>query len=229
MTQLIDTYHREESHRHEQVDYFHPEILRIVKMTPRARRSLGNKKKIIIIALKLFSQKGFHNTTIIDIANAYGMSVGNMYNYFKSKEELAKYTTKYSAKLLADILRPINHQNISPKEKLNLFVHAFLTATKNSPEVIEYFLNVYIANRELFRSGSERFIYVREFVNEIITFLEEGVSAGAFREQSFITSFAFIMGTLGSIAFLHRENMLGRDLLEYTDDISKSIYQALKK
>ena len=229
MTLQFDTVSREERAGHSPVYYYRPEVLRIVKMSPRDRRSRGNKKRIIMIALKLFSQKGFHNTTIIDIANAYGMGTGTMYNYFKSKEELAKYTTKYSARLLGDILRPINHQNISPKEKLYIFIHAFLTITKNSPEVIEYFLYVYVSNRELFRSGTERFLYVREFVNEVMIFLEEGVSAGVFRNQSFITAFGFIMGTLGSIAFLHSENLLNRDLLEYTDDISRNIYQALKK
>ena len=229
MTLQFDTFRREARIEHTPVDYYRPEVLRIVKISPRDRRSQGNKKRIIMVALKLFSQKGFHNTTIIDIASARGISVGSMYNYFKSKEELAKYTTTYSAGLLGDILRPINHQNILPKEKLFIFVHAFLTATKNSPEVIEYFLNVYISNRELFRSGAERFIYVREFVNEIMILLEEGVSTGVFREQSFIVAFGFIMGTLGSIAFLHSENLLNRDLLEYADDISRNIYQALKK
>jgi AcrR family transcriptional regulator len=229
MAMQFDTFRTEEKNKHTPVDYYRPEVLRIVKMTPRDRRSKGNKKRIIMVALRLFSQKGFHNTTIIDIANAYGMSVGNMYNYFKSKEELAKYTTKYSASLLGDILRPINHQHISPKEKLYAFVHAFLSATKNSPEVIEYFLNVYVSNRQLFRSGTERFLYVREFVNEVMIFLEEGIGAGDFREQSFIAAFSLIMGTLGSIAFLHGENMLNRDLLEYTDDTAKNIYQALRK
>ena len=229
MALQIDTFRREAKIEHTPVDYYRPEVLRIVKISPRVKRSQGNKKRIIMVALKLFSQKGFHNTSIIDIANAYGMSVGNMYNYFKSKEELAKYTTKYSAKLLGDILRPINHQNISAKEKLYIFVHAFLSATKNSPEVVEYFLNVYLSNRELFRNGTERFLYVREFVNEIMILLEEGVRMGVFREQSFIAAFSFIMGTLGSIAFLHSENLLNSDLLEYADDISRNIYQALKK
>lgn len=229
MTLQIDTFRREAKCNYTPVKYFRPEALRVVKRSPRDRRSQGNKKRIIKVALKLFSQKGFHNTTIIDIANAYGMSVGNMYNYFKSKEELAKYTTKYSVRLLSDILRPINHQNISAKEKLFIFVHAFLTATNNSPEVVEYFLNVYVSNRELFRDGTERFLYVREFVNEVGIFLEQGMSMGVFREQSSIAAFSFIVGTLGSIVFLNSENLLNRDLLEYADDISRNLYRALKK
>ena len=45
------------------------------------------------------------------------MSVGNMYNYFSSKEELAKVAIKYSTNILADELRIINNMDISPKRK----------------------------------------------------------------------------------------------------------------
>ena len=45
---------------------------------------------ILDAALMLFSTNGFYATTIPDIAKAMGMSVGNIYNYFASKEVLAK-------------------------------------------------------------------------------------------------------------------------------------------
>lgn len=48
------------------------------------------KNGIISAALKLFSAKGFYITTIPDIAEKVGMSVGNFYNYFTSKDILVK-------------------------------------------------------------------------------------------------------------------------------------------
>ena len=48
-----------------------------------------NKKELIMqSALELFASKGFYTTTIPDIAASLKMSVGNMYNYFKSKDSL---------------------------------------------------------------------------------------------------------------------------------------------
>ncbi len=41
--------------------------------------------KIIDAALKLFSEKGFHGTSINDIAKEAGISKGLIYNYFESK------------------------------------------------------------------------------------------------------------------------------------------------
>jgi len=46
------------------------------------------KEKIIHEALRLFSLKGFSNTSIHDIMKAAETSKGGFYNHFKSKEEL---------------------------------------------------------------------------------------------------------------------------------------------
>ncbi|MFH2131205.1 MAG: TetR/AcrR family transcriptional regulator [bacterium] len=46
------------------------------------------KEKIIDETLKLFSLKGYNNTSIHDILEAAGTSKGGFYNHFKSKEEL---------------------------------------------------------------------------------------------------------------------------------------------
>ncbi|RXK00338.1 TetR family transcriptional regulator [Arcobacter sp. CECT 8986] len=186
------------------------------------------KNNIIENALKLFSTKGFYNTTIPDIAKAMRMSVGNMYNYFASKEELAKYAIKYSTNILAEQLRKINHMDISSKEKIFLFTKVYLENVKNSPEVIEYFLRVYLSNREVFAQGCEGFLCVSEFVTEVMIFLDEGASKGEFREQDFFSAFSMIMGCLGGFAFLSGEKVLDKDLLEYSDGIAENIFRALK-
>ncbi len=43
---------------------------------------------IIIAAKKVFGQKGFHDSTVKDIADAANMTQGNLYNYIRSKDEI---------------------------------------------------------------------------------------------------------------------------------------------
>lgn len=186
------------------------------------------KNNIIENALKLFSQKGFYNTTIPDIAKSMKMSVGNMYNYFASKEELAKYAIKYSTKIIALELKTINEMDISSKEKVFLFTKRYFENIKKSPEIIEYFLRVYLSNREVFKDGCEGFLCVGEFVTEVMILLEEGAKKGEFREQDFFAAFGMFMGALGGFAFLSGEKVLEKDLLEYSDLIAENIYRALK-
>jgi AcrR family transcriptional regulator len=45
-------------------------------------------RALIDTARKLFAEKGFHNCKVSDIAREAGMSQGNVYWYFSSKEEL---------------------------------------------------------------------------------------------------------------------------------------------
>lgn len=186
------------------------------------------KNSIIENSLKLFSKKGFYNTTIPDIANAMKMSVGNMYNYFKSKEELAKYAIKYSTNVLAKELKIINQMDISSKEKIFIFTRKYLENVKKSPEVIEYFLRVYLSNREVFQEGCEGFLCVSEYVTEVMILLDEGAAKNEFRQQDFFPAFAVIMGALGGFAFLSGEKVLEKDILSYSDAVAENIYRALK-
>jgi len=48
------------------------------------------KNKIIQAAVKIFSKKGFHKSTMDEIAGEVGVSKATLYTYFKSKEEMLK-------------------------------------------------------------------------------------------------------------------------------------------
>lgn len=186
------------------------------------------KNTIIENALKLFSKNGFYNTTIPDIAKSMKMSVGNMYNYFSSKEELAKYAIKYSTNILAKELREVNNMDITSKEKLFLFTRKYFQNVQRSPEVVEYFLRVYLSNREVFAQGCEGFLCVGDFVTEVMILLDEGAQSKEFREQDFFPAFGMFMGALGGFAFLSGEGVLEKDILDYSDAIADNIYRALK-
>ena len=57
-------------------------------MTVRDDQKEKRKQEILYKGLSLFIQKGYSGTTIKDIAAAVGMSVGLLFHYFESKEEL---------------------------------------------------------------------------------------------------------------------------------------------
>jgi len=194
-----------------------------------ARASKEEKKTTIMLeALKLFSKEGFYSTTIPDIARSLGMSVGNLYNYFKSKDILAKEIIKYISAYLGNELRKINDRDISAKEKIHNIVTIYFQTAQEQPEMIEYFLRIYLANREVFKDGCEGMICVSDFVTEIMIFFEEGVRKGELRDQDFFSAFGLFMGYLGGMVFLFGEKVLPEELDNYVDDISLNIYKALK-
>jgi AcrR family transcriptional regulator len=54
----------------------------------------NKKQKIEAAAKTLFIQQGFHGTPIRHIAAAAGVSLGNLYNYYRTKEEILESITE---------------------------------------------------------------------------------------------------------------------------------------
>ena len=64
-----------------------------------------NQEKIEAAALRLFIQRGFYGTSVRDIAKGAGVSLGNLYNYYRTKEQLFNSLVhRYEAKM-ATLLR----------------------------------------------------------------------------------------------------------------------------
>lgn len=187
------------------------------------------RDNIISSALKLFSERGFHITTIPDIAEKVGMSVGNFYNYFKSKDILAKELVVYISTYLGDEIAKINDQKISTKEKVSAIVKMYFKMAREDPEKIEYFLRVYLSNREVFGGGGcDGMLCVSPFVTELMIFFDDGVEQGNLRNQDFFSAFGLFMGYLGGMVFLFGEKILPKPLNEYEESISENIYNALR-
>lgn len=74
-------------------------------------RKTASRETIIAESLKLFSLKGFNNTSVSDILSATNMSKGGFYNHFKSKEELF-------AAVLSEARRVWRIQNLANIDKV---------------------------------------------------------------------------------------------------------------
>lgn len=69
-----------------------------------------NRKQILIAAEECFAREGFHKTNIRQIAKEAGLSPGNLYRYFSSKEELVKAFVQYSFEDISDSLSYVTDQ-----------------------------------------------------------------------------------------------------------------------
>jgi AcrR family transcriptional regulator len=183
---------------------------------------------IVTAALKLFSEKGFYVTTVPDIAAKVGMSVGNFYNYFTSKDILAKELVMFISTYLGEKIQEINKEPISTQEKISAIVTMYFTIAVERPEMIEYFLRVYLSNREVFGEGCEGMICISPFVSEMMVFFNDGVECGDLRNQEFFSAFGLFMGYLGGMVFLAGEKILPEALNSYEASISENIYNALR-
>lgn len=78
-------------------------------------------KKTLILqhAMDLFAEKGYHQTTIQDIADAAGIAKGGIYFYFKSKEDLVLAGfAQYHDRLFKSVSDAAARYAFDPKEAL---------------------------------------------------------------------------------------------------------------
>lgn len=60
------------------------------KLPRRERDKLRQRREILAAALDLFSEKGFHNVCICEIAEKAEFAIGTLYKFFQNKEDLYK-------------------------------------------------------------------------------------------------------------------------------------------
>jgi TetR/AcrR family transcriptional regulator len=60
------------------------------KLPRREREKLRQRQEILTTALDLFSQKGYHNVAMHEIAEKAEFAIGTLYKFFQNKEDLYK-------------------------------------------------------------------------------------------------------------------------------------------
>src|SRR5215472_6834006 len=81
----------------------------------------GKRERLIDGARQTLHAQGVESTTLADIANAADVPVGNVYYYFKTKDELVQAVIASHAAEIEDALAALEHHP-TPKARLKAFV-----------------------------------------------------------------------------------------------------------
>jgi AcrR family transcriptional regulator len=96
-------------------------------------------QQIVDGACKVFFEKGYHPTTIRDIAKACGMSMGQLYHYIRSKDDVLYLIHKHMHKVWYDHLRRSNLDQIEdPVEKFSEALHQILQFQVENKKLIQF-------------------------------------------------------------------------------------------
>lgn len=144
-----------------------------------ARTAATSDRRIEILksAAAAFRRRGYHGASVDEIASALEMTKGNLYYYFKNKEDILFACHDYSLDLLLTLMADVQAEPSSPEAKLRRLVLAFVhlildelhaTALTLDPEALSPpLLKKIIAKRDQFDHG----------MRDII---QEGIDQGVF-------------------------------------------------
>ncbi len=72
------------------------------------------RKQIIEGAMQVFAAKGFHGASVREIAEAAGLTMGTMYNYVRSKQDILYIVYDFMTTLLTDGLKRTLEESTDP-------------------------------------------------------------------------------------------------------------------
>jgi TetR/AcrR family transcriptional regulator, cholesterol catabolism regulator len=99
-------------------------------------------EEVYTAALRLFREKGYHATSMQDIAGAVGLYKGSLYHYIGSKEELlARVFERGMGVLLADVERIAADTTSRPTAQLRQIVEAHVAAVASNLDALTVYLH----------------------------------------------------------------------------------------
>ncbi|MCR8842376.1 TetR/AcrR family transcriptional regulator [Paenibacillus sp. SC116] len=99
------------------------------------------KDKIHAAAMVLFVKKGYHATSVEDVAKQANISKGLLYNYYKGKEDLLASMIQVRIEEIAEVIETAATIK-TPIEQLRYIVDGALDNVYQRPEVYRFYLNL---------------------------------------------------------------------------------------
>jgi AcrR family transcriptional regulator len=124
--------------------------------------------EILRAAAAAFRRVGYHGATLEQIASALRMKKGNLYYYFRNKEDILFACHQYSVDRLLEVLEEVERGELTPEQKLRKLIVAFVQTIVDDLHGTALFLDIRalgarrlreaIAQRDRFDQGVRRVI-----------------------------------------------------------------------
>ena len=116
------------------------------KNTMMGSKGERTRAGIVGCAMQLFYEHGYDGTSFSDIVEASGLYRGNIYHYFKTKEDILKAVINQHLEAFSALLVQWEKENADPKARLLAFV-GMITGRKM--DLVEYGCPIGSLNTEL--------------------------------------------------------------------------------
>ncbi len=101
-----------------------------------------NEHAIKNAAIDLFAEKGFNETTIIDISKKAGVAKSSIYHYFNNKKQILSSLLEYIWEHLADEMIDLaEDKSLDPLEKIDKIIDQTIDIFVDKPKLALVFFN----------------------------------------------------------------------------------------
>lgn len=169
-------------------------------MSPRPNVSDERKAQIINAAEDVFTQKGFNEARMDDIADKTGLSKGALYLYFKSKDDLIIAILDRMFQREMKQMEGLDQAGLSAADaiwKMTEAVTNNILGFVRLVPIVYQFLALAFRNKYVQKALKK---YINQYIDMITPIIEQGIKSGEFRKvnarEVAIAMSAIIEGTL---------------------------------
>lgn len=139
--------------------------------------SADRRIEILKSAAAAFRRRGYHGASVDEIASALEMTKGNLYYYFRNKEEILYACHEYSLDVLLALLDDVRADASAPDEKLRRLILAFVHLLLDELQATALTIDLQALSPPLLRKIIAR---RDEFDRGLREIIQQGIDAGTF-------------------------------------------------
>lgn len=181
------------------------------------------QQQILSATLKLFSEKGYFNTSVRDIARESGVSIGSIYHHFKDKEGVASAVYHSLLEQMITALTEIQTNNDTAHHRCRAVIAYLFDITEQEPAVMEFML--YSKHREFLPNenpvcSSQPFEMMREMV-------KQGMVSGEIQVMDPMVASSCLFGASIRMITSRLDGLIKKPLPSYLDSIWSCSWKAV--
>lgn len=185
------------------------------------------RKYIADQAVKLFLKKGYLKTSIREIATACDMSIGTLYHYIGTRDDILRLTSDFALLDFKNITRKFDndYKDLAPPEKLKKYIAEYIHMIDENQDVVVFW---YQETKNLEPEDRKKLFDITDFAVKIAEeILVEGCHRGDFKisDTALLATDIVILGDMWAFLrwFLRKKYTLEDYISEQIDFIMNSV------
>jgi TetR/AcrR family transcriptional regulator, repressor of fatR-cypB operon len=196
-----------------------------VKKSPNKKIPSDTRSLIVNTALKLFSDKGYFNTSVQDIKRTAGISIGSIYHHFSGKDAIAKALYEELLFKMQSLIEMISQQQSSAHDRCKEVVRQLFIMTEYDPEAVQFVL---LGKHQEFLPDEQPICSSRPF--ELMkNMVQQGIDDGEIQGDDAGIAAACLFGGPLRMIGLRLDGIVDQPLPEQLQDVWQYAWRAVAK
>jgi len=182
--------------------------------------------EILLASLKLFSEKGYFNTSLTDIKDAVGIkTTSGIYQHFKNKQSIAEMLHTSILDSLSISIDDIRRRNKKTPEQLRELVDLLFMLTEDAPEVIKF---LFLANINEILPEEKPLLDTVPFT-KIKKIIQNGINDGEIRPIAPMLAYSYFFGIIKQTIALALSGDLSNNVSSYQSQAWLAAWSSIAK